>query len=195
MLDIFLGKERKRTLFLGTWRPIIDSSKVSMPSNLSPLEKSDALFFIEEWNTQHSQANEQQKIGLSVLASQLEIYRYAKGMLVDSKETVRLMGIQLLGNLRDETLWKLLYAIANQNNQNTSIMALEAMFKINSRRAFDELMLTLIKHTNWPLEEVINTLKNLDTVDVCYFIQQAINDTIIDEKLGQTYLNELNCKS
>jgi len=195
MLDIFIGKEKKRAAFLTQWRPIIESSKTAIPNNLPSLPKNKALFFIEEWNSQHSAASENEKIGLAVLANQVEIHLYAKGMLIDGKETVRLMGIQLLGHMRDETLWPILCSLASQNeNSIISRAAYEALFKINSRRAFDEVMLTLIRRTDWPLEEVLNTLDNLDGVDVCYFLAQLASDEKYNHEKLANFQEKYDCK-
>ena len=49
------------------------------------IHKKDVWYFIEEWNKLYERASEEERTGLTVLAHQLEIHRYAAGMLINSK--------------------------------------------------------------------------------------------------------------
>ncbi len=125
---------------MSLWSPILSRAKVHIlqEKELPTLNKKDIWFFIEEWNHQYEHSNTQEKTGLSVLAYQLDIHRYAAGMLINSKYNIRLSGIVLLGYMGDESAWPLLVSLRKNTDTEISQAAFVAMKKINAGRAIDE---------------------------------------------------------
>jgi len=132
---------------MNLWRPVLARAKIHIlnEKELPALNKKDIWFFIEEWNQQYEQSNEQEKTGLSVLAYQLNIHRYAAGMLINSKYDIRLSGIILLGYMGDESAWPLLKSLTKNIEAEIAQAAFLAMKQINTGRAINEKIKLNIK--------------------------------------------------
>ena len=189
MIDLFKSKEKKHSEFLNEWRPIIQSAKNTMPDILPSLHQSYASFFIDEWNSQYEIAEEQEKIGLAVLAYRIKINQYATGMLIDGNEAIRLNGIKLLGYMRDEASWHVMSALVKHENSETSFAAFGAALQINERRACDEFFEFALLRKDWNAEAVANVLKDLVEVNIGEYINK-LDSSSVEQKaeLKQQFL-------
>jgi len=138
MINLFSTNRKKQ--FMSLWSPVLSRAKCHIlhEKELPALSKKDVWFFIEEWNKHYEQSSKREKTGLSVLAYQLNIHRYAAGMLINSKYDVQLSGIVLLGYMGDESAWPLLKSLSQNTETEISQAAFLAMKQINIGRVIDE---------------------------------------------------------
>lgn len=159
MFSFLKSKKLSQDDFLATWRPIMQRAKTNMPEELPELPRKLAKVFIEEWNSQYENANENEKIGLAVLAYRVDIHRYAAGMLIDSDSGIRLSGIRILGYMRDESSWQILKALLAHTDKTVALTAMVSLFQINERRAKDELSEDISKRQDWTKEYISQLLE------------------------------------
>ena len=165
MFNLFRPNKQPKEQFLSTWRPIMQQAMSKMPEKLPELPRKHARLFIDEWNLLYENANENDKIGLAVLAYRVDIHRYAAAMLIDGDSSIRLSGIRLLGYMRDETAWKILAGLLNHTDKTVALTALVALFQINERRARDELSELIISRDDWSKEFVLKLLEPICNTD------------------------------
>jgi len=139
MFNFFNANRKKQ--FLSIWKPVLLKAKTQIfhKNELPEISKKDIWFLIEEWNQLYEQSNEEEKTGLSVLAYQLEIHRYAAAMLIDGKSNIQISGIVLLGYMGDESAWPLLKSLMKKTESGISQAARLAMQRINEGRAKVEI--------------------------------------------------------
>ena len=165
MFNLFRSSKQPKELFLSTWRPIMHQAMAKMPEILPELPRKNAKLFIDEWNLLYENANENDKIGLAVLAYRVDIHRYAAAMLIDGDSNIRLSGIRLLGYMRDETAWNILAGLLNHDDKTVALTSLVALFQINERRARDELSELIISRDDWSREFVLKLLEPICNTD------------------------------
>ena len=165
MFNLFRSGKQPKDQFLSTWRPIMQQAMSKMPEKLPDLPRKHARLFIDEWNLQYENADQNEKIGLAVLAYRVDIHRYASAMLIDGNSNIRLSGIRLLGYMRDESAWKILAGLLNHADKTVALTALVALFQINERRAKDELSELIISRDDWSKEFVLKLLEPVCNTD------------------------------
>ncbi|MDH5219075.1 MAG: HEAT repeat domain-containing protein [Gammaproteobacteria bacterium] len=165
MFNLFRSNKQPKEQFLSTWRPIMHQAMTKMPEKLPELARKNAKLFIDEWNLLYENANENDKIGLAVLAYRVDIHRYAAAMLIDGDSNIRLSGIRLLGYMRDETAWKILAGLLNHTDKTVALTALVSLFQINERRARDELSELIVSRDDWSREFVLKLLEPICNTD------------------------------
>ena len=152
------SRKQPKEKVLSLWRPIMLQAMSKMPDKLPELPRKNAKTFIDEWNQLYENANENEKIGLAVLAYRAEIHRYASAMLIDANSSIRLSGIRILGYMRDESAWQILTGLLAHPDKTVALTALVALFQINERRAADELADQISKREDWSKEYVSKLL-------------------------------------
>ncbi len=172
MSSLFSRKSRKQEHFLDNWKPILIKAMKSSPQEIPNLARPEAKFFIDEWNRLYENANKENKTGLAVFAYRLDIHKYAAGMLIDHRLNVRLSGINILGNMGDESAWPLLSALIKHSQASVSFAAFKAMIKINSRRLLDEFLELVLTRYDWPIEQLSHTLCETPNTNI-YVIVKA----------------------
>jgi hypothetical protein len=159
VFNIFKLNKQTNDKFLSVWQPIMQRAKAKMPEQLPDLPRKFARVFIEEWNTQYENSDENEKIGLAVLAYRVDIHRYAAGMLIDSDSGIRLSGIRILGYMRDESSWPVLTALLGHSDKTVAMTAMVSLFQINERRAKDELSEEITSRPDWTKEYISQLLE------------------------------------
>ena len=192
--SLLVFREYRKNKFLDLWRPILMESVAQVPDDLPPLNEKFIQDFISEWNKLYEKLGGPSHANLIEIARRLDTHRSAVKMLVSSHPRIQLIGIITLGNMKTAGAWKILTSIAMSEHTILSMAAYRALILINSNRALEELLPTLLKRIDWPPSMVGRILKDTDTLKVCDLIEQT--STTATEKVLENlvqYLNMLNC--
>ena len=154
MLDFFNQSDKNMHEFRNIWSPLLAQAETNMPQNIPMLEKRYARFFIQEWLNLYLSAPDSGKVGLAVFAYRVDIHRYAAGMLIDSNPENRILGIRILGYMRDESTWPILVGLLKHPDREVAVASLGALFQVNERRAREELQTLLAGSASFHPENV-----------------------------------------
>ena len=191
-LLVFRNYRKKR--FLNIWRPILMESVAGVPDNLPTLNQRFIQDFISEWNSLYEKLGGFSHENLIEIARRLDIQRSAATMLVSSHPKIQLTGIITLGNMKTAGAWSILASIAKSKHTILSMAAYRALILINSDRALEELLPTLLKRLDWPPSMVARILSDTNTIRVCELIEK-MSETANDSQLINLiqYMNSLKC--
>jgi hypothetical protein len=191
MLNFFRNNSKRHQEFLDLWQPVLDQAKRQMPEQLPCLSKKDVRYFIDAWNAAYEAANDDEKVGLAVLAYRVDIHRYAAGMLIDRKTERRLGGIKILGYMSDESAWPVLLTLANSDDPDVSLTALRSLVQINIGRTIAELFDAIISRKDWPTEQLVSIFRNENVADLIRIIEEKVNQHEIDNSDRTEAFNQL----
>lgn len=95
------------------------------------------------------------------LAQALHINQWALGAVKAPLSKQKLLAIVTLGNLGEEKAAETLMKLGERHNYLLALTALRALMKINPQKYVDYFMKLLINRQDWPLPQVVVTLKEI----------------------------------
>lgn len=191
---LLIFREYRKRNFINLWRPILMESVALVPDDLPHLNQKFIQDFVTEWNSLYEKLGGVSHNNLIEIAKRLNVHRSALVMLISPHPRIQLTGIITLGNVKAIGAWDILSSMARSEHTILSMAAYRALILINSNRALDELLPTLLKRQDWPPSLVARILKDTDTFKVCSLIESTYKSANEDqlENLIQ-YINALKC--
>jgi len=192
--SMLVFRASRRARFLNLWRPILMESVSRVPDNLPNFNHRYIHDFIAEWNSLYVKLGGISHENLIEIARRLDIQHAAVKMLISRHAKVQLTGIITLGNMRTAGTWDLLTSIAKSHHTILSMAAYRSLILINSNRALDELLPTLLIRLDWPPSMVARILKDTDSIKVCKLIESTCEKANEKQLFNLIqYLNTLKC--
>lgn len=150
---------RRREKFVAVWQPLLMDCMEEVPAQLPKIRGGDAYSFLTLWNYLHESVRDEPKERLNMLARACDMDTAALHLARSGNARERLMGLESLGNLRDDTTWSDLVEMAEGHDAALSFAAARALMRINAPRAIHLLMPLIAAHEDWSLSFVAVMLK------------------------------------
>jgi hypothetical protein len=159
LLRIIWSREesRKRSSDL-KWRPILSIALSGTVPKMPVLARHEQIAFLELWlHLQASVQGDGTKV-LNDIAIQLGVDDIARRLLLRGGPQYRLLGIFVLGYLRDRQAWPSLLPLTALNNGNTSLRAFWALLQINGTIAMPLLLPLMLERDDWHIVDLAHVL-------------------------------------
>ena len=143
------------------WRVRMTRCLVQEPIQVPPLTRAEAPEILPQWAYFHEFLRGDCKDNLNRLARLAGIDIHAKRRLHSDSVRQQLIGIQVLGNLRDRESRRLLRPLITDPNPYLSLAAVHALLRISPRESLSEVLPVLASRSDWPPGRVISMLREV----------------------------------
>ncbi len=159
-LRFMLNKRlHRREQFVAVWQPLLMDCMEQVPAKLPKISEGDAYSFLTLWNYLHESVRDEPKGRLNTLARACDMDTAALHLARSGNAAEKLMGLETLGNLRDDTTWSELVEMAEGSDAALSLAAARALMRINALRAIPLLLPLVAAHDDWSISFVAVMLK------------------------------------
>lgn len=170
--------ERRRARAVAHWRSIIANAMAS-PAELdaTPLPKFQfgaRQDFLWLWNHTRNMVEGAAGDRLNELVHRLNLVEWVRRRSKHSHLGTRLLAIQTLGYLKDETSWDAILAACDDENMSISITAAEALAAIDPARAVMMLIPKIGDRRDWPKTHVFRLLQKAGSEAISEPLYRAI---------------------
>ncbi|MBI2890368.1 MAG: HEAT repeat domain-containing protein [Nitrospirae bacterium] len=143
-------RERRRQLFLATWRPLLAESLEEPLVLLPPVSKFDGTTLLGLWNYYYESLRGDAHERLAYAAGRVGLDEIARRHLRARSRRRQLLAIATLGNLRHAESWSDLERLALHESPMLSITAARALIRIDAQRAMPALVPLFAAREDWP---------------------------------------------
>jgi len=140
------------------WRPILSIALSGDIPKLPVLARHEQLAFMELWLHLQASVQGDGTMVLNDVAIQLGVDDMARSLLLRGGPRRRLLGIFVLGYLRDKQAWPSLLPLTALNNGNTSLRAFWALLQINGTIAMPLLLPLMLERDDWHILDLAHVL-------------------------------------
>jgi hypothetical protein len=177
--------ERRRARTTARWRAIIAGAMAS-PAELdaAPLPKfrfGARKDFLWLWNHTRNMVEGAAGDRLNELVRRLNLIKWVRRQAQHAHLGTRLLAIQTLGYLRDDTSWDEILAAIDDENMSVSITAAEALAEIDPIRAVIILIPKVADRRDWPKTHVFRLLQKAGSEAVSEPLYRAIRTGSADD--------------
>lgn len=148
-------KKRDEEAFIKKWRPIILENLYRLPETVEKFPAKYNTAFLILWNNLQDILRGPEKEQLNQLAKALEMDQVARKMLSSRKMVQQLLGVLVIGNLKDQTSFSVLKDITEKENMTLAMAALHSLAKINPEKTVQPLLNFMKDKEDWPDYKVI----------------------------------------
>jgi HEAT repeat protein len=154
-----LLRERQHRKFLSFWQPIVMDAVEVASADVPRLSRRDLSNFLLLWNHLHESLLDESKDHLNQIAYALSIDQTALRMLRRGNLRERLLAMNTLGHLREQTAWDDLSLITEGDDAFVSLAAARALTMIDARKAVPQLIPLLTSRRDWTAARVASVLQ------------------------------------
>ena len=140
------------------WRPILSIALSGTVPKMPVLARHEQVPFLELWLHLQASVQGDGTKALNDVAIQLGVDDIARRFLLRGGPQRRLLGIFVLGYLRDSQAWPSLLPLTALNDGNTSLRAGWALLQINGTIAMPLLLPLMLERDDWPMVDVAHVL-------------------------------------
>jgi hypothetical protein len=157
----FNKKEKREEAFTKKWRPILLENLYRLPENIESISPKDSNAFLLLWNNLQSILKGPEKEQLNQLARSLKMDQAAYKLLFSRKRSQQLLGIIVMGNLKQESSWQKLSEFSKMENITLAMSALQSMAKINPGTTIHSALSFMKTRNDWPDYKMIMILNEI----------------------------------
>lgn len=143
------------------WEPVLLAWMDGQHITLPPVPDHHRLWLLRLWNRTRSFVEGDSADFLRKLALVLELPRYSVELLRASAAWKRILGVLTLGELRAVAHWDELRALLDEPRPPVALAAIEAMVRIDARRAAPQVVPALLARPHWDPVRVGRLLRTL----------------------------------
>ena len=156
-----IRKHKKEEEFTNKWRPILLENLYKVPDSLEPVPAKYNIAFLILWNNLQDVLRGKEKEHLNQLARSLKMDQVAFKMMNSRKMVNQILGILVLGNLKESSSFDKLKEIAEKSNLTLSMTALHSMAKINPEKTINPLLSFIKERGEWPSYKIVMILDEI----------------------------------
>lgn len=171
-----LVKQQWRRRVLNRWRPLLMASLYEHPESLPPLSRFDLPDFLELWNHLHQSLGGEARDSLNRVAVMARVPAAISRMLRHKNFDRRLMAVRTAGNLRLATVWDVLRELLGNDSPGLSLMAAQALVRIDATRAVPLLVPHLLMRKDWPPNFVRGILREAGAEQAALHLVKAVEE-------------------
>ncbi len=161
-------------IFLETWRPILASCLEGIPDFIPHLPKDQVHNFIDVFNRYQETLRGTSQEQLNTLARKLKVSESCLEILKNYPKSHKMDAIKALGHLQETRALPLLLSLAKNKNSALSIVAAQAMIRIDPKSALENLMEPVIHRKDWALIHLHYIFNGVPTPLLDPFLRRSI---------------------
>lgn len=178
-------RQRRTQNFREVWQPLLfeylDGERQALPA----LTRRDWADFLYLWNYLQGSVRGLANERLNALAAEVKLTSKAHQLLKRVSVPRRLLAIQALGYLRDETAWEKLAQLAQGKHTELSLTAAQALFRINPGRAAEILLPLIVRREDWSPALVAGFFRDTDAQELAEILGQAALQAVQGVETGE----------
>jgi len=180
---LLLMKERRYQDFSKLWRPILLNSTGSRSDRLPPIESADMFSFLILWNMVREEKYGDEKIRnwMNSVAMATGVDHVAKRLLGKRSIRKKLLAVVTLGQLRDKSQWEKLCQIAISEHALLSLVATQAIARIDPEAAVQIIVPLVVRRVDWPAAKVASILTEIGSDLVSELLVNAVTHAPADD--------------
>lgn len=186
---VTISTARRREAFLCTWREIfaeaLMSAEFAATARLPTVASSEIVFLLEEWNRTRDMVGGNAVDNLIALAKRTRIPELARKRITQRRLSTRILAVQTLGHLREESCRDDVARLVSDSNAALSVTAALALTEIDPDRAVAVIVPQISQRRDWPRMRIAQILRNCGSERISEPIYRAIRTAKPDD---QSYL-------
>lgn len=150
-----LQTQKRDKISKNRWMPILVSSLAELPDNLPQIKPYERLLVLEFWQQVERVIRGESRDRLHELAYLLQIPQIARRFLESRQIDRQLIGISVLGSLKEQSSLAKLQAMVKKKNSYLSAAAAIALVKINIEQCSELVSCSICDRLDWSLALVV----------------------------------------
>ena len=153
-------RRRRVALLHAEWEPRLVESLERVPENLPRVARIDRFELMLLWNYMQESLRDEAVENLNAVARLIKLDRYALNLLKHKNLRKKLLAIQTLGWLRQQSAWEKLLAITNSGDPILSLCGARALMRIDAARALTFVLPMIARRDDWSYSMIGGMLKD-----------------------------------
>lgn len=153
------------------------------------LDRRDLPHLLYEWNYIHESLVGESKQGLNFLAEKVDLSELSVKMLKSPMLDKRLLAINTLGNLGDQTAYAEIEKSLSDRDSVISSWAWRALFRIDTQRTLGEHLSLIAERKDWSPIFVARVLQEIDadicSAPLCRLVEKSYADGIEERQMSR----------
>lgn len=153
------------------------------------LDRRDLPHLLYEWNYIHESLVGESKQGLNFLAEKVDLSELSVKMLRSPMLDKRLLAINTLGNLGDQTAYDEIEKALSDRDSVISSWAWRALFRIDTQRTLGEHLSLIAERKDWSPIFVARVLQEIDadicSAPLCRLVEKSYTDGIEERQMSR----------
>lgn len=172
-INLILRQRRQKAL-AARWTPLLAECAERVPETLPSVRFVDAVAFLALWVRAQESLRGEAQARLVEAAKRAGARPLARRLIRRGKPPGDLLGMIVLGHLRDEGVAPTLEPLLAEGSSVASLVAAQALLRIAPERALPRILATAARREDWPLARVASILQESDPAVVGPVLQQVL---------------------
>jgi hypothetical protein len=153
-------RERGTQATIAKWRPILNAALAGIPATSLPvLARREEIDFLKLWLHLYTSLRGDSRAALDAIATELHCARISHRLLASGNRAQQLVGILVLGHLKDKSAYDRLQRSANDPARLVSRHATWALVQIDPVQAAQRMAPYMVTNPDWAVREIVTALQ------------------------------------
>lgn len=169
-----LRRESRQKAVAARWNPLLAECAERVPATLPSVPFADSVPFLMLWCRAQESLRGEAQARLVETAKRAGARKLARRLLKRGHPPGDLLGIMVLGHLRDTDVVPTLEPLVAAGTSVASLFAAQALLRIDAHRALPRIIAAAARRDDWPLAKVASLLQEADPAAVGPVLRQAM---------------------